>query len=156
MSDLSSNIRSAFGNCQILGYKETSLVRMELCSNFILRVIYKKEANIDLEANKQIINLMYDLIGDDIVGIVFISEGRVQFSSDAMKYARKMEEIRVPASVAIIASGLGEKLLADFYFRFHKPKFPYRVFRNLEEALMWSKKTVDEKRRAAKAGIELQ
>lgn len=38
---------------------------------------------------------------------------------------------------AIVISNFAQKLIADFYLKFHKPKMPTKIFNSREKALEW-------------------
>lgn len=70
---------------------------------------------------------------------IFTGEEFVSVTTEARKNSIKME-MRVPAvGSAMVVRNLAQKILADYYYRFNKPKKPYKVFRRFEDAVEWCK-----------------
>ncbi len=50
-----------------------------------------------------------------------------------------MENRSPVAATAVIVNSVPYTLIANFYLKFNKPKHPYKVFKNRNEALAWLK-----------------
>lgn len=68
---------------------------------------------------------------------LFTGDEFVAITKEARANAIAME-IRVPISVtAIVVKNLAQKIIADYYYKFNRPKNPYRVFKDFEKAVAW-------------------
>ena len=72
---------------------------------------------------------------------IFSAGEFVSITKEARKNATKMED-QVPVSAsAVLVINLAQKLIADFYYKFDKPKNPLKVFRDFDKGIEWLKKT---------------
>jgi hypothetical protein len=70
---------------------------------------------------------------------LFTGDEFVAITSEARTNAVAME-MRVPISVsAIVVNNLAQRIIADYYYKFNKPKNPYKVFTKVEKAVLWIK-----------------
>lgn len=71
----------------------------------------------------------------------FIFEGGefVSITKEARENAILIEKQSPDCASAIIIRNLGQKLIADFYYKVNKPKKPFKVFTDFEKAIEWLK-----------------
>lgn len=69
----------------------------------------------------------------------FVFEGGefVSITKDARENAIVMEESTPTIASAIVVKNLGQKIIADFYYKVNRPKQPYKVFWSFEKAIDW-------------------
>jgi|ERR1051326_226765 hypothetical protein len=103
----------------------------------IIQILYREGTVIDLDVQKRVLDVFIELTGDVKRPMLFEALDQCSVTREARENAIKMED-KVPASAyAVVAQSLAYKLIANFYLKVNKPKSPYRVFNNKEEALDW-------------------
>lgn len=72
---------------------------------------------------------------------LFIFEGGefVSITKEARENAVKMENRTPTLASAIMVKNLGQKIIADFYYKVNKPKQPYKVFWSFDKGIDWLK-----------------
>lgn len=71
------------------------------------------------------------------------------YSLEAMrKLAKNPEIVKVRKAQAIIIDSLSNRLLANFYIKFHKPENPIKIFEKEHEAVKWLHQFLSEKNHA--------
>jgi hypothetical protein len=102
----------------------------------VLRLVLRSSALIDAMAMKDILRTLRRL--DPIGGSPVLVEQQqlVRMTPDAKVFlARVCTSDQRP--VAFIAADLPERIQGEFFLRFHKPEFPFRLFNHAAEALQW-------------------
>lgn len=69
---------------------------------------------------------------------IFMSfENFVTVTKEAKEYSILVEPEQPFLAVAILVENLAYQLMADFYFKFYKPKVDYKVFKSYSKAMDW-------------------
>lgn len=134
--------------------KKTELenVEISMCSDGIIRVMFKKKAEINSEVFKEIFGKYNEMVnGKKYPFIYFAEDGSVTVTSDGRDYAKKEEYSFPKLCNAVIVRSLAHKLLASFYFKINKPVFPFKVFSSMAEAEDWCFQEVDKLHRVNSA-----
>lgn len=116
---------------------ETSTAEITLRNDGIFHVEFKENAVIDLEQQEEN-RLKFIEITENVRSLfVYTSHAGVVITKEARENARKLEKDTPMLAVAIVTRNLAYRLLADFYARFHKPHIPYKVFGDMDKAIIW-------------------
>lgn len=103
-----------------------------------MRVILKKNSEIDLEKSRENIQAYIDMIEDKKFAFLICAEdGSVVYTEEARKSAKENEALFDKSCVAVIVKSLAHRLIANFYIKFYKPSYPFKVFEKIEAAEAW-------------------
>lgn len=103
----------------------------------IIVVTYLDGADIDIAIKKEMHAAYQQITAGKPHLFLFEAAGTFWITREAREYAAQ-QEIHLPfKAVAVVARTLGYRILADFYARFYKPKMPYGVFKNSDDARKW-------------------
>ncbi len=69
--------------------------------------------------------------------IMFAFESMVTITKEAKEYSIQVEQEQPILAIAILVDNFAYQLLADFYYRFYKPKVNYKVFKDEQKAVEW-------------------
>ncbi len=69
--------------------------------------------------------------------ILISFEHFVTITKEAKEYSILVEPEQPFLAVAILVENLAYQLMADFYFKFYKPKVAYKVFKSNTKAIDW-------------------
>lgn len=69
--------------------------------------------------------------------ILISFEHFVTITKEAKEYSILVEPEQPFLAVAILVENLAYQLMADFYFKFYKPKVAYKVFKSYAKAVDW-------------------
>lgn len=105
----------------------------------IIHVLYLDHAEITVEIKKEMHEIYMHITGGKKHPFVFGAAGSIWFTKEAREYASEIEPKQPFLAVAMFAPTLGYRLMAEFYGKFNKPIAPYRVFKDMEEAINWLK-----------------
>ena len=105
--------------------------------NGIIRVHYLEGSSIDIPQKKQLFRAYSDITGGERSLFVFKAQNHVNFSKEAKEYSVRVELKQPFLAVAVVAHNLAYQLIADFYFKFYKPKVAYKVFKSEDKAVEW-------------------
>lgn len=103
----------------------------------IIRVIYLKNAEIDLAAKKDLHRKYIEFAEFKSIPMLLELEDNVTITKEARVFARKIEPLQPFNSCAVIVNSLAYQILANFYAKFYRPTKPFKVFTNKEEAFKW-------------------
>lgn len=103
----------------------------------IIRVVYLKNAEINLEAKKELHRQYLEFAQFKHMPMLLELEDNVTITKEARIFARKIEQIQPFNSCAVLVNSLGYRILANFYARFYRPAKPFKVFTDIVEAKKW-------------------
>ena len=121
---------------------ETNTAYINLCSDGIVRVLFKRNSEInisELKANNVALNEL--VMGNKHAFLYYTEDDTVTHSNDARAYGKQNENAVPRLCTAVVVSSLAHKLVANFYLKFNKPAIPFRVFSQMNEAEKWCLKT---------------
>lgn len=124
----------------VIKFTETQTALISLCSDNIMRVVLKKGAEIDLEKARENIQAYINMIEGKKYAFLIYAEnedGSIVYTEDARKNAKVHEKMFDKTCVAVIVKHLAHRLIANFYIKFYKPSYPFRVFEKIEQAEAW-------------------
>jgi hypothetical protein len=105
----------------------------------IIHVLYLDHAEITIEIKKEMHEIYLHVTEGKKMPFLFGSMGSLWFTRDARDFAVEIEPKQPFLAVAMFAPTLGYRLIAEFYGKFSKPLTPYRVFKDMDEAMSWLK-----------------
>ncbi len=123
---------------KVIKVSETATTRISLCDDGVVRVMLKKNSEIGVQQSKENIQAYSDIAEGNSYAFIFYCENdNVVYSEEARTYAKKNEALFPKICMAVLVKTLAHKLVANFYFKFHKPAYPYKVFDKLADAETW-------------------
>jgi hypothetical protein len=103
----------------------------------IISVSYLSGAVIDVPEKKELFNAYQELTNDTKTLFIFKAQNDIHFTKEAKAYSIRVEPLQPFMAIAVVADNLAQQLLADFYFKFYKPKVAYKVVKSEEKAVEW-------------------
>ncbi|MCW3085287.1 MAG: hypothetical protein JWP12_2653 [Bacteroidetes bacterium] len=108
-----------------------------LDSDDIVHVKYLHGQVIDVAEKKEELKANLEITGGNKMPFLLSFESYVTITKEAKEYSIEIELQQPFLVTAIIVDNLAYQLMADFYFKFYKPKVPYKVFKSETRALEW-------------------
>lgn len=127
-------------NYIILKKAETDTALVSVCNDGIVRVLFKKNAEINPSNVKENIDAYNALVDGEYYTYLFYTEDDfVVYTSEGLKYAGDHSKTGFPKICsAVVVKPLAHKIIANFYIRLHSSKdLPIKVFNKLHEAESW-------------------
>ena len=108
----------------------------------IVHVHFKANTCITVELQDEL-EAIYNRITSQKRPFIFTGDEFVSITAKARGNAIVMAH-RIPCSAsAIVVNNLAQKIVADYYYKFNRPPEPYKVFKKMEEGLLWVQKNFD-------------
>ena len=114
-------------------------VNIQRKSNDIIYVLFKDNCTLDIDLQMRLLEQYNKIAENKLMPFIFMAAENVSITKEARDNAVKIEDISMIGYSAVIVTSLPYKLIANFYLRFNKPKRPFKVFSNEEEAVKWLK-----------------
>lgn len=106
----------------------------------ILEVSCKNDFEYDVEHIREILQAYSCLLKKgEKAPVLIVSEEYTSITSAGMKYSAGPEGTKYSKAEAFVIHSLFQKMLANFYLNFNKPKVPTRFFNEYTEAEKWLK-----------------
>ncbi len=105
----------------------------------IAHLYLKDNVEITVELQEQFLKVYNELKIDKNFPILYEPGVGCSVTKEARENAILIEHRSPINASAVIAKNTAYQLIATFYLKFNKPKFPYKVFKNHKEALDWLK-----------------
>lgn len=104
----------------------------------IMHISFKSNTHINVEVQEEMVKTYWQLTD---IKRPFIFEGGdfVSVCPEARKNALLIEEQTPVLASAILVKNLGQRILADYYYKVFPPKYPLKVFRSFDAGIEWLK-----------------
>lgn len=112
-------------------------MRITLGSDGIVHITYLEGKVIDTAEKKEELAANLAITGGKKSLFLLSFESYVTITKEAKEYSIEIEPQQPFLAIAIIVDNLAYQLMADFYFKFYKPKVAYKVFKSEERAREW-------------------
>ena len=109
----------------------------------ILRLIYRRDADLDLEAQKEVIRMLGLVDPLNEMPILLELESQVMIHKESREFAHRFSNIYQRPAIAMLAHDLADKIQANFYAHYYRPKTPFKVFYRLSDAERWLHQKID-------------
>jgi len=129
--DFMNHIRSIVKIIQIKG------MNIELYDDGIVHLTYLKGETIDIDDKKAELKANLDITNGIKHPFLFSFEPFVTITKEAKEHSIKIELEQPFLAVAVVVENLAYQIMADFYFKFYKPKVAYKVFKTESKAIEW-------------------
>lgn len=117
---------------------ETDAAQISVCSDGIIRVMIKKNTEVNAERFKTLFEVYNELVQGQKHPFIYYAEDSTSTVSEEGRAFAKKEEYSFPKVCnAVVVTRLAHKLLANFYFKFNKPNYPFKVFDKMDDAEQW-------------------
>lgn len=103
----------------------------------IVHIIFKKNQTIDLEDFYEGIELIKKVGKGKPFLYLYDPEENSDVTPELRKYVSSNKANKYTIADAIVVSRLSQKIIANFYLKFHKPVKPTAVFLKKKEAIAW-------------------
>ena len=123
---------------KIIVLKEVNIPEaiITLRSDRIMLVHYNKDITIDVETQLMMREIYKQMAPGKRLDYIFSASSGVSFTKEARENPSDVANSPI-ASYAIIANNLAYRLIANFYLKVIKPRVPYRLFSDIDEAVEW-------------------
>lgn len=105
----------------------------------LLFITMKSEPEPTIEFVKKNFEQTYAVLGEKVVRVVMDSRP-LEFThipKEVLDYVGNSPYNKYQHSSAIVISGIGQKMIANFYLKVVKPAVPTKMFNSIEAALEW-------------------
>jgi len=117
---------------------ETDFAVVTLGNDRIMRVMFKKKSEVNSNSFRKLFEVFHSMIEGVPYAYIYYAEDSSAIVTDDGRRFAKEEEFSFPKVCnAVIVTNLAHKLIANFYLKFNKPNYPFKVFGKLEEAEKW-------------------
>ncbi len=122
----------------VLKKAETQSALIEVCSDKIVRVLFKKEVEINARELKNLFDNYNDMTeGVDFAFIYHSEDGTANLNGEAKKFAKLNPNYFHKSCVAVVVKSLAQRIMANFYLKTVRSGTPYQVFNTIIEAEKW-------------------
>ena len=117
---------------------ETNTAYIHLCSDGIVRILLKRNSEINIPELKINILALNELVKNKTYSFLYYTEDNsVTHSNDARAFGKKNERSVPRLCTAVVVNSLAHKMVANFYLKFNKPAIPFKVFHQMNDAEKW-------------------
>ncbi|MBI3520805.1 MAG: hypothetical protein HY062_15820 [Bacteroidetes bacterium] len=117
---------------------ETDTADISMCSDGIIRVLFKKRKELDPDALKVLFEKFREMVdGVAYPFIYYVEDGSVVFTTEGNMYSKQNQHVFPKICNAFIVKSLAQRLIANFYLKINKPVNPSKLFNTHEDAEAW-------------------
>jgi hypothetical protein len=112
-------------------------VVVTLRSDRIVHVSFLPNTEITVEFQQVLVDMYNEITGGEKSLFLFDGGEFVSITKEARENAVVIEDSTPTKASAIVVKNLGQKIIADFYYKVNRPKQPYKVFWQFDKAIEW-------------------
>jgi len=113
----------------------TRTARLRLLENGIIHYTYFPDIEVDENDHIENYKALVEITGNVKHPLLIDSGELISITPEARKKIRELEP-QVPISVrAVVIKSLGQRMLTNFYIKFHEPIVQTKIFENYDDAL---------------------
>lgn len=125
-------------NADVIKKINISTAEISLCSDGIIRVMFKKGSEINPKAFKELFEKYNELVGTTKYPFIYsVEDDNVTFTSEGRAYSKQHEHSFPKVCNAYVVNSVATRLTANFYLKFNKPSYPSKLFNNQADAQKW-------------------
>ncbi|MDF2452761.1 MAG: hypothetical protein K0S26_2265 [Bacteroidota bacterium] len=124
---------------QIVRELDFKAFNIALKSNGIVYVLFKDDCLINIELQNKLLHFYRDITGGKLMPFIFLAAENVSITKEAKENAIFIEDQSMVGASAVVVNNFAYKLIANFYLKINKPRRPYKVFSNEQDAVKWLK-----------------
>lgn len=110
---------------------------IELIDDDYVQVMFFDNIVLDLDLQLRLLESYIAICEGKKYPFLFAAMENVTITKEARDNAIKLEDKAPATKTAVIANSLPYRMIANFYLKFNKPKNPFKVFSNKEDAIKW-------------------
>jgi hypothetical protein len=128
----------------VIKKEETDSAYISMCSDGIIRVLFKKNKEIGPPALKELFEKFSMIVeGVNYPFIYFAEDGSVTFTTEGNAYSKQNQHVFPKMCSAFVTKSLAQRLIANFYLKINKPANPSKLFKSQDEAEIWCSQQLD-------------
>lgn len=148
-------MRSVDFGAALIAQMELNDVIFSVYGNQIYHVYIKKESRITMQVVKQGYRFLNEY-GGGVFYNIFQLDSFSEVDPEVREWAAGNSINRHTIMDAIVITGLGQKIITDFYLKINKPIIQTRVFDNLQCAVSWIQDEIRERQTDVLSQLRLQ
>lgn len=120
----------------VIAREEWGAFAVELRSDGLVQVLIQPETEVDVEQVKEVITATGKVTGGRKVPVLVLAG---EYTLPTVKARHYIAEPGNPYALAeaYVLRSLPQKIVGNFFLRFHNPGRPTRIFTQKEEAIQW-------------------
>ena len=124
---------------KIIDHVDTGKLLVSRRDDGVIHVFYKDYTEIDVPTQMDAHFTFVELTSGKPSRFIIEAGDYCSITKEARENAYTLEDISPMRATAVVVNNIAYKLIADFYIKFTKPKFPYKVFNSFDKAITWLK-----------------
>lgn len=129
---------------QLIRSIEIKEVIVGLRQDGIVHVYYKDGTEINIELQGKLMEILLDITGGINRAIIYEPGEDCSVTKEARENAIAIEHLSPTKCSVVYVHNLAYKIIAEFYYKFNKPKKPYKVVSDFDAGIAWLLKTEKE------------
>lgn len=97
----------------------------------------KPGAELGIRLQEKMLDAYLCLTGGKKHAFIFEAGDYVSITKEARENARYIQDRSPVRAIAAVTDNLAYRLVADFYSKVHKPRYPFKAVGSIQEAIRW-------------------
>ena len=116
----------------------TNTVRLRLLSNGVVHYTYLPDSVVSEVEHQQNHNALVQFsISGEKLPVLIDANDFINLTPQARKLIRELEAIVPISKRALVIRSFSQRLLSNFYIKYHKPIVSTKIFESYEDAIKW-------------------
>lgn len=103
----------------------------------IIHVYYKPRTEITVDLQARMMDVLNDITAKQRRPVIYQAGENCTVTKDARENAIRTEHLAPTMASVVYVNNLAHKIIAEFYYKFNKPKQPYKVVSDFDEGIEW-------------------
>jgi len=115
-------------------------IRIQQIEEGIVENYFLSGENIEVEDFQELKIKNLEIMGKRSYTVLVAAEGLTSFTREAREYVASKEYVGITIAKALLISGLGQRIIGNFYMKVNKPNIKTRLFSDRDKAIAWLRK----------------
>lgn len=103
----------------------------------IIHVYYKPHTEINIPLQEKMLNILDEITNGVKTSVIYQAGEYCTVTKEAREYAIAIEHLSPTRASVVYVKNLAQRMIAEFYYKFNKPKQPYKVVSDFDEGIKW-------------------
>ncbi|MBL7902705.1 MAG: hypothetical protein JNK73_11975 [Bacteroidia bacterium] len=115
-------------------------IRIQQIEEGIVENYFLSGESIEVEDFRELKQANIELMGQKPYTVLVTAEELTSFTREAREYVASKEYVGITIAKALLISGLGQRIIGNFYMKVNKPNIKTKLFSDRDKAIEWLRK----------------
>lgn len=119
---------------------EFDVARISQYEHHLITIHYIGNCDVDVPLVKKVHDTILQMTQGEKYRVVVLADAGVNFTKEGREFSVQQDQTSNKVAWAAVTNNLGHIIMVNFFLKINKPNIPFRLFKNIEDAVAWVEK----------------